>query len=191
MTEIDNTSGLFKGAAEECDGPADDEPEPRSLTLLTESECWNTLQGAADTVEQAYEVCADRLGTISGRDVSILLSTDRVIADLNSRYRGENKPTNVLSFPAAAGQAPTEHLPLGDIIIAYETMIREAADEGKPPLSHLAHLTVHGLLHLAGFDHQTDRDAERMESLEREILASMAIPDPYSFNLEEQPAFIG
>ncbi len=82
-------------------------------------------------------------------------------------------------------------VPSGDIVIAYETVAHESVTEGKPLLHHLAHLTVHGLLHLAGHDHDNDSDAERMEALERRILATLNIPDPYRSYLEEEQPFAG
>jgi probable rRNA maturation factor len=189
MTEILNAPGLIKRAVDEADGSSDDEPGPSPLTLLIGSECWNALPGAGEAVLRAHEACAERLGGIAGREVTVLLSTDAAVAQLNARYRGKNTPTNVLSFPAAAGRANSSVFPpLGDIIIAYETVTREAVEESKSPQSHLAHMTVHGILHLAGFDHETEHDAGHMESVERDILASMGIPDPYSTTPEEEPA---
>jgi probable rRNA maturation factor len=94
----------------------------------------------------------------------------------------------VLSFPFAGpyfGDGGKK--PLGDIIIAYETVMREARDENKAPLDHLAHLTIHGLLHLAGYGHDDDRDAQRMEALERTILADIGISDPYQTFEDEAP----
>ena len=184
-------SGIYVASSEDKDGAADDEPGPSPLSLLLESAGWHALDGAQTMVCRAYEAAADRLGAeIAGREVTILLSSDEAVAALNARYRGKEGPTNVLSFPATA--VPGAALPpLGDIIIAHETLMREAADEGKPPLFHLAHLTVHGLLHLAGFDHETDGEAERMEALEREILASIRVPDPYSSPTDETPAAAG
>ncbi|MGF1620219.1 MAG: rRNA maturation RNase YbeY [Rhodomicrobiaceae bacterium] len=144
-------------------------------------------------VRRAYEACAERISGIAGRELSIALSSDDAVAELNGRYRGKPKPTNVLSFPASDGLAASgsEHPLLGDIIIAYETVMQEARAEDKPPLSHLAHLVIHGILHLAGCDHETDEDAEHMENLEREILASLGIPDPYLTPMEEQPVVTG
>lgn len=182
-------------ASDEKDGSPDEEPGPSCFDFLIEFEGWRRLDGVRQTVLRAYEACVQKLPAISDREVSLLLSGDDAVAALNGRYRGQNKPTNVLSFPAAtrpSGLLPSqEHAPLGDIIIAYETVMREAGEADKPPLFHLAHLTVHGLLHLAGFDHQTDGEAERMETLEREILSSIGIPDPYPTTLEEQPVFAG
>ena len=117
-------------------------------------------------------------------DLTLPLSEAHIIRTLNSNWRGIDKPTNVLSFPALQperapkpGDAPRM---LGDIAIAYETMRREADDEGKPFDHHLSHLAVHGFLHLIGYDHENDADAEAMESLETEILAQLGIPDPYA-----------
>jgi len=109
---------------------------------------------------------------------------DTGIRTLNSNWRGIDKPTNVLSFPALQPSGPRgpDDAPrmLGDIAIAYETTRREADDEQKPFDHHLSHLAVHGFLHLIGYDHEKNDDAEAMEALEREILAQLGIPDPYT-----------
>jgi probable rRNA maturation factor len=119
--------------------------------------------------------------------LAIVLGDDSAIRILNRDWRGKDTATNVLSFPAApaphgrkAGKsaAPTPYI--GDIVIAYQTTAREAAAEGKPFTHHLAHLAVHGFLHLLGHDHENDRDAEAMEDLERRILRRLSIPDPYA-----------
>lgn len=114
-------------------------------------------------------------------EVSILLTDDATVQTLNAQYRGQDKPTNVLAFPAdmpvTGGPAP-----LGDIAIARETVLGEAEAASKPPRDHLAHLAIHGLLHLLGYDHQTDADASHMEGLEVAILKSLDIPDPYEDN---------
>ena len=107
--------------------------------------------------------------------VAILLADDEAIRELNREWRGKDAPTNVLSFPAAASAAPH----LGDVALAYETCAREAAEQGKPLEHHLAHLVAHGVLHLLGWDHQTDAEADRMEALERDIIARIGVPDPY------------
>ena len=110
-----------------------------------------------------------------------MLSDDSAVQALNRDWRGKNAPTNVLSFPAAApGKARAASPYIGDIVIAYRTVAREAVAEGKPFNHHLAHLTVHGFLHLLGYDHENDRDAKKMELLERKILKRLAIPDPYA-----------
>lgn len=98
---------------------------------------------------------------------------------LNRHYRGKDYATNVLSF--AAELPPGIDLPLlGDLVICAPVVAREAAEQGKPERNHWAHLTVHGVLHLLGHDHIADADAERMEALERRILAKLGMPDPYA-----------
>ena len=108
------------------------------------------------------------------------LSDDR-IAELNRQWRGKSGPTNVLSFPLVELTPGAEMPPmLGDIVIAFETVAREAQEQEKPFVDHLTHLLVHGLLHLVGYDHMNDDEAETMEALERRILQRLAIPDPYA-----------
>jgi probable rRNA maturation factor len=158
-----------------------------TVDILTESPQWDAQPGAEATVRGAIAQAAAVEGTADpGAEVAVLLCDDAVIAALNARWRGRDEPTNVLSFPAPppailnppADPAAPAHL--GDIAIACETVIREAQEQGKPVSQHLAHLAVHGFLHLLGYDHGTDGEAERMERLEREILASLGIPDPYA-----------
>ena len=111
-----------------------------------------------------------------------MLTDDSAIHALNRDWRGHDAPTNVLSFPAQPlrGRKPAPAASLGDIVIAFETTRREAAAEGKPLKDHLAHLAVHGFLHLVGYGHDKDRDARKMESLEVAILAGLGVPDPYA-----------
>jgi probable rRNA maturation factor len=109
-----------------------------------------------------------------GRELSILFTDDAHIQRLNRDFRGKDKPTNVLSFPQPAGPL------LGDIILAFETVRDEAALAGKALKEHMAHLIVHGFLHLIGYDHETDEEAEEMEALERAALARIGIADPYA-----------
>jgi probable rRNA maturation factor len=191
MTKIANAPVLIRRATEEEDGSSDEDPGPSFFHILTECDGCQALDDIEPAMLRAYKACTDRLPAISGKDVTLLLSTDDAVAALNGRYRGQEKTTNVLSFPAAplssGAFAGGGCLPLGDIIIAYETVIREAAEAGKPPLFHLSHLAVHGILHLAGFDHETDSEAEQMERLESQILGAIGMPDPYSTNLEQQP----
>jgi probable rRNA maturation factor len=116
-------------------------------------------------------------GPVDGM-VSVLVDGDQRIRELNRLWRGFDKPTNVLSFPAPDDQ-PGPERSIGDIAISFETTAREAGAEGKPFAHHVAHLSVHGFLHLLGYDHESDDDAEAMEQLERVILARLDIPDPY------------
>jgi probable rRNA maturation factor len=151
-----------------------------TVDVLMESPQWDAEPNAAATVRRAIVQAAAVEGTADpAAEVSVLLCDDAVIAALNARWRGRDEPTNVLSFPAPPslrGDAPAH---LGDIAIAYETTAREAAGEGKPLAHHLSHLAVHGFLHLLGYDHESDADAETMEQLERAILSRLGIPDPY------------
>jgi probable rRNA maturation factor len=151
-----------------------------TVDVLTESPQWDAEPGAEMTVRRAIVQAAAVEGTADpAAEVSVLLCDDAVIAALNARWRGRDEPTNVLSFPAPPAGDPAAPAHLGDIAIACETVVREARDQNLPVAQHLAHLAVHGFLHLLGYDHVTDDEAERMERLEREILASLGIPDPY------------
>jgi probable rRNA maturation factor len=111
-------------------------------------------------------------------EVSIVLADDTFIRDLNKNWRGKDKPTNVLSFPQDAdpGHGPVT---LGDIIMAYETIAQEATAQNKTFADHALHLAIHGLLHLLGYDHENDRQAEDMEALEILILGRLGIKNPY------------
>jgi probable rRNA maturation factor len=120
-------------------------------------------------------------------ELSVILTADRAIGALNRQWRGQDKPTNVLSFPtpklvskpaSTSRRSGAHHL--GDIVIAYETTAKEARAEGKPFDHHLAHLALHGFLHLLGYDHESHRQAETMERRERLILARLGVPDPYA-----------
>ena len=109
-------------------------------------------------------------------EVSIVPASDAVIRRLNRTYRGQDKPTNVLSFPAGPEALP----PLGDVVIALGTLRREARSENKALAAHFTHLVVHGVLHLLGYDHLRDRPAAHMERLESAIMARLGYPDPYA-----------
>ena len=110
-------------------------------------------------------------------EATVVLTDDTEMRDLNRTWRGKDQPTNVLSFPA--GDGPDETGALGDIVIAYETAEKEADETGIAFADHVSHLVVHGVLHLLGFDHMQEEEAERMENLERRALASIGIADPY------------
>jgi probable rRNA maturation factor len=111
-------------------------------------------------------------------EAAIVLSEDAELRALNRRWRGKDKPTNVLAFPSGAA-GPGGRLLLGDVVLAFQTLAREADEAGKPLSDHLSHLVVHGVLHLMGYDHRRPAEARRMEALEVKVLAGLGIPDPY------------
>jgi probable rRNA maturation factor len=148
-----------------------------SVDVLVQSPLWKEHRGAEATVRKAINAAADEISSPDG-EVAVVLTDDAAIRKLNKQWRKIDKATNVLSFPAAKSGA-MQGTALGDIVIAYETLARESRDEGKEFTHHLSHLAVHGFLHLMGYDHQTDSDAETMEELERAVLARLRIPDPY------------
>lgn len=110
-----------------------------------------------------------------GEGVVLLLTDDATVRDLNARFRGKDAATNVLSFPAP----PNLDRHLGDVALAYGTCAREAVEQDKPLAHHLQHLVAHGVLHLLGYDHISDDEAEAMEGLERVVLSGIGVPDPY------------
>lgn len=153
--------------------------------VLTVAECWQDAANAEATIHRAIETAAEIVDTDVGEaELAIMLTDDAGIRTLNSNWRGLDKPTNVLSFPALQPNGPggPDDAPrmLGDIAIAYETTRKEADDEQKPFDHHLSHLAVHGFLHLIGYDHENNADAETMEALEVKVLAQLGIPNPYA-----------
>ena len=116
---------------------------------------------------------------LNGSEVSLLFTDDANIKIINNDHRDQDKSTNVLSFPQHQADAGRFGPYLGDLVFASETIIREAALEEKPLKHHLQHLMVHGFLHLVGYDHETDIEAEEMEALEVKILEQLQIPNPY------------
>jgi probable rRNA maturation factor len=146
------------------------------IDVATESALWQRA-GAEAIVRGAIAAAAADIA--DAVELSIVLTDDARIRALNARWRHHDSATNVLSFPTAAGSHENARRHLGDIVIAYETTAREAAQEQKPFAHHLAHLAVHGFLHLLGYDHESDEDAEAMEQLERTILSRLDLPDPY------------
>lgn len=162
-----------------------------TIDILTEAGDWSRLpqaQAIAEHATRAALAAAD--ADIPARaEVAITFTDNAHIRELNRAWREMDKPTNVLSFPAAdlpeAALAEGIAQPLGDIIIALETLEAEAADEDKKSEHHLAHLVVHGTLHLLGYDHIQDDEAEEMEGLERQILSALGIDDPYRLPLDD------
>ena len=153
--------------------------------VLVVADCWQTEPDVESVIHRAINAAAEIAGAdVGDAELAVMLTDDSGIRTLNNNWRGIDKPTNVLSFPALqpTGTATPSDVPrmLGDIAIAYETTRKEADDEQKPFDHHLSHLAVHGFLHLIGHDHENDDDAEAMEGLEQEILAHLGIPDPYT-----------
>lgn len=160
---------------------ADGIPEASIVTdIAILSDLWEGLPEAESVVRRAVAAVAARpdIAVPAEAELSLALSDDATVQGLNHDYRAKDKPTNVLSFPAPHGPL------LGDVIIAFETLTREAAEEQLTPADHLAHLTIHGLLHLLGYDHETEAEALRMEALETSILAGLGIRDPHAAGRE-------
>lgn len=149
------------------------------VEVTIESGDWPPVADLESLVSKAVSAAADATGLdfASGAEVSFLFADDAKIRALNAAWRGIDKATNVLSF--AGGEPVDAAVLLGDIALAYETVRSEAVAQHKSFTEHLTHLIVHGFLHLVGFDHEIDADAEEMEDMERAILARFGIEDPY------------
>jgi probable rRNA maturation factor len=149
------------------------------VDILFDSEHWT--DATAKTIVRRAVMQAAAMLAAPPAEIAILLTDDVKMRALNRNWRGVDAPTNVLSFPANGGHVgPSQpHNHLGDIVVAYETVRREARHAHKPFAHHLAHLVVHGFLHLLGYDHESGQDALEMEDAERAILRQLAIPDPY------------
>ena len=149
-----------------------------TLDLRVEGEAWAELAELESLCLKALE--AGAIAEDCHGEVSVLLTDDAEMQALNAKWRSKDTPTDVLSFPAG------EHEPgfLGDIAVGYETSAADADRHGKSMADHLAHLLIHGLLHLAGHDHMEDTQAAKMQALEITALASLGIPDPYSGELK-------
>lgn len=157
-----------------------------TIDVVADSEDWSRILGAEMIAHRAAAAAFEDAGIPEG-EVSVMLSSDARVRELNKRFREKDQPTNVLSFPANTLDREGARF-FGDVALAYETLVREATGEGKSAEAHLTHLTVHGVLHLLGFDHGNERDAETMESLETRILARLGFPDPYAVRAEAQSA---
>jgi probable rRNA maturation factor len=146
------------------------------IDIEIEDPAWTYAEADAEAlVRRAAEAVLLGEGAV-GEGVTVLLTDDASVQALNARFRTQDKPTNVLSFPAPPN--PEKHL--GDVALAFGTCEREAREQGKPLAHHLQHLVAHGVLHLLGYDHMTDAEAEAMEGRERDVLAGLGIPDPYA-----------
>ena len=153
------------------------------ISLSCESPGWDGA-GLYDVVDGVIRAVLDDLDiTAETVELSVTLTDDESIRILNRDYRGKDKPTNVLSFAMQEGEGPEDvpgmPLLLGDLVLAHGTIVREAAEQDKAFDDHFRHLLVHGALHLLGYDHEDDAEAEEMEALEIEILSRMGIENPY------------
>ena len=153
-----------------------------SLDISVPSSLWRGLPRARAIARETIAAAAAESGEIASDAavVSLYLADDSALRALNSRWRGIDKPTNVLSFPSATAGGLGDATMLGDIALAYETLAREAENLGVPLADHYRHLVAHGFLHLIGYDHETDAEAERMEALETKILARLGAAGPYA-----------
>jgi probable rRNA maturation factor len=169
--------------------PRSDSPGSLAADVMIDSPLWTAQPDAEAIVHRAIKAAAAAVdtGSARGAELAILLTDDSAIRVLNRDWRGFDKPTNVLSFPAAQSGGDDGAPHLGDIVIAYETTAREADAEGKTLADHLAHLTIHGFLHLLGYDHESGREADAMERLESAILARLGVPDPHAVR-ETEPS---
>ncbi len=151
------------------------------IDVVHEGGDWGDLADCTGTVRAAAAALCAELG-IADSEACGALPPDRHVPRLNSSYRGKPAPTNVLSFPASgrAAEGAAQSRFLGDVVMAQETLVREAAELGIPFDHHLQHLVVHGLLHLLGYDHETHHEAQKMEALEVRILGRLGIADPYA-----------
>jgi len=157
-------------------------PRVLEVDVVEDDGDWSQLPDAADLIAQAAVAVAQELGGSDGSAlVAVALSSDTSVEVLNGQFRGKPKPTNVLSFPAGEG-APEDFI--GDVILAAETVRREAEEQGVPLGHHLQHLVIHGILHLFGYDHLSADDAERMEAIEISILSRLGVANPYTGALE-------
>jgi len=152
-----------------------------ALEISVPSALWRGLPRARALARETIAAAVAESGFASeeGAEVSLCLADDARLRALNLRWRGLDKPTNVLSFPAAPPGRPAGSITLGDIALSYETLAREASELGVPLADHYRHLVAHGFLHLIGYDHGKAKEAERMEALETRIMARLGAADPY------------
>lgn len=154
---------------------------PIDAELIVEDPRWTTaLPDAEALMRAALDASFAKAGFNEAVALSVLLTNNEQVQTLNRAYRGQDKPTNVLSFPSESGpEIPGLPRTLGDIALAYETMVHEAEIAGRALAEHFLHLIVHASLHLIGYTHEAEQDAERMEALEIAVLAGLGVANPY------------
>lgn len=149
------------------------------LEFVIEDERWGAINGLEDLAGRAVDAALRRIPNPRAGAAVVLLADDATVRDLNRRFRGKDRPTNVLSFPAPA----SEGYP-GDVALSWETCESEATAAGRPLLHHAVHLVLHGVLHLNGLDHEEEDEAAEMEALESDVLIALGIADPYLVETE-------
>ena len=171
-----------------CDAPGgacESEPDPEPplrlhLDIVHDAGDWGAFPQFETALRRAAAALERHPATrLASSHACVALSSADVVRRLNREFRGHDKATNVLSFPAPQLRSTAEPTRLGDVVLAAEVILAEAAEAGVPPVHHLQHLLVHGLLHLAGHAHDTDAEATEMERLEVEILSRIGVADPY------------
>ncbi|MDH3228656.1 MAG: rRNA maturation RNase YbeY [Alphaproteobacteria bacterium] len=155
-----------------------------TIDVSAVSGAWESVLPEVESVVRQAAGSAWKAGNVGpaadGAEVSVALADDATMRRLNRDYRGKDMPTNVLAFPAGDRGAAGRPRLLGDVVLAFETIRREAAERSKPLADHVSHLVVHGMLHLLGRDHETDVQAAAMETLEIAILAGLGVTNPYA-----------
>lgn len=163
-------------------------PAPPQIDISVQDPEWEAMGDVKDIIYTAAQTALTaalipRFAENRDLEVSVVLANDDLVQTLNREYREKDKPTNVLTFASLDDEEglPVEGiLNLGDIILSYQTLDREAQEQGKFLLDHVKHLTVHGILHLLGYDHETEDDATDMETLEIRILEKLGVQNPYT-----------
>ena len=187
-TVLDQSAVPGGDAVSDEDRSCDEEPPSRlslALERVDDDGDWASVGPVDDMIAAVAQVlaAAPELSDVYPATAAVALSSNDAVRRLNAAYRGKDKPTNVLSFPAPdlpETLADAEPRALGDVVLALETLIDESAAAGIPLAHHFQHLLIHGLLHLIGYDHESDAEAEEMEALETALLARLGIPDPYA-----------
>lgn len=159
-----------------------DRPTTVALETGRDSDLWDALPQAEALAAAAVRAAFEEAGLVARPDaeLALTLTDDARVRALNAEWRGRDAPTNVLTFPAVEPEETPDAAMLGDVILAFETIAREAGEQDKPLGDHFAHLVVHGVLHLFGHDHLDDTQADAMEAIEIRALARIGVPDPYA-----------